>query len=197
MLGFLYKPCHCLHFVKAGEWGKPLQCPGETMPSTSYLVSLWGKGERSNWYSWWVKQWVAEGRCDRREAGWLPGPAGLGLVAARLGGEIPGPLPASLGGKQLPMVLVSVTAECCSKGWSTLTGTDWALSHFLLHITPGKRENINETLELNGARSRVKCVKNFSQEIGLFGPFVLFHRHDLPGCMLFIFPWLPLFLFNP
>lgn len=124
-------------------------------------------------------------------------PAGLGLVAARLGGEIPGPLPASLGGKQLPMVLVSVTAECCSKGWSTVTRTDWALSHFLFHITPGKRENINETLKLNGTRSRVKCVKNFSQEICLFGPFVLFHRHNFPGCMLFIFPWLPLFLFNP
>lgn len=156
-----------------------------------------GKGVTYIPDSWWVKQWVAEGRCDRSEAGWPAAASWPRVGGSTPGREIPGPLPASLGGKQLPMVLVSVTAECCSKGWSTVTRTDWALSHFLFHITPGKRESINETLEVNGARSRLKCVKNFSQEICLFGPFVPFHRHNLPGCMLFIFPWLSLFLFNP
>lgn len=139
--------------------------------------------------SWWVKQWVAKERSA--VASWPR------VGGSKPGREIPGLPPACLGGKQLPMVLVSVTAECCSKGWSAVTTTDWALSHFLFHITPGKMENINETLEVNGAWSRLKCVKNFSQEICLFGPFLPFHRHNLPGCVLFIFPWLSLFLFNP
>lgn len=137
--------------------------------------------------SWWVKQWVAkEVGSGQLAPGWWQ-QAWEGDPWA----------PASVFGRKAATDGVSVTAECCSKGWSAITTTDWALSHFLFHITPGKMENINETLEVNGAWSRLKCVKNFSQEICLFGPFLPIHRHNLPGWVLFIFPWLSLFLFNP
>lgn len=53
-------------FVKAGEWGRPLQCHGETMPSTSYLVSLGGEGERSPLYSWLLMGGTVS---SRREVG--------------------------------------------------------------------------------------------------------------------------------
>lgn len=90
-----------------------------------------------------MKQRVAKGRSAA--ASWPR------VGGSKPGREIPGLLPVCLGGKQLPMVLVIVTAECCSKGWSAVTRTGWVLSHFLFHITPGKRENINETLEVNEA----------------------------------------------
>lgn len=61
----------------------------------------------------------------------------------------------------------SAAAECCSKGWRAVRMTGWALSHFPFHITPGMGEIINETLAVNRARTRLKCVSNFSQEICL------------------------------
>ena len=52
----------------------------------------------------------------------------------------------------------SATAECCSKGWHAVRMTGWTLSHFPFHVTPGMGEAINETLAVNRARTRLKCV---------------------------------------
>lgn len=59
----------------------------------------------------------------------------------------------------------TMTAECCSKGWRAVRMMGWALSHFPFHITPGMRETVNETLVVNGARTRLQRVNNFSWEI--------------------------------
>lgn len=154
------------------------------------LLGITGKeGERSHLYSWLL---MGETVSSKREVG--SGQLAPGWWQQAWEGD---PwAPASVFGRKAATDGVS-QCDC----WVLFKGLERfnndALSHFLFHITPGKMENINETLEVNGAWSRLKCVKNFSQEICLFGPFLPFHRHNLPGCVLFIFPWLSLFLFNP
>ena len=80
----------------------------------------------------------------------------------------------------------STTAGCCSKGWRAAGVTGWVLPHFPFHVTPGTGETINETLAVNGARTRLKSVNNFSQEINL--SVLLYHSTGIPfqlACCLF------------
>lgn len=67
----------------------------------------------------------------------------------------------------------SGAAGCCSKGWCAVRMTGWALSHFPFHVTLGTGETINESLAVNRARTGLKCVNNFSQEIYLL--VLLYH----------------------
>lgn len=83
-----------------------------------------------------------------------------------------------------------VTAECRSKSWCAVGVMGCTLSHFPFHVTLGTGEAVNETLTVNGARTRLKSVKNFSQEICLLA--LLYHSTGItfqfafclfsPGC---------------